>query len=243
MAGETGEQLEIGKGIDGGAASATETDKTDGGLLSKASADAPKTGGSDTGDKGTEDANKGKETVDTTKTDATKGGEAKTVIPEKYEFKLPEGVTLQPEQMAEVETVFKKLGLSQEQAQSLMDFDIDLAKRNQEKSVKDLQKRNADWEAEARKELGADIEVRLAKAAKGLENFAPPEIRKIMAESGWDNNIHFIKFFENLGDKISEDTLLEGKSALKTDLSALSPQERLTVHIQQEQDRLDKNKK
>lgn len=55
-----------------------------------------------------------------------KEGETKTAdapkVPDKYEFKLPEGVALAPETVEAITPVLKELGLSNEQAQKLMDF-------------------------------------------------------------------------------------------------------------------------
>src|SRR5712671_3512851 len=60
-----------------------------------------------------------------TKTGEKPEGEKKAETagaPEKYEdFKLPEGVELAPEAVAEVSTLFKELGLSQANAQKLVD--------------------------------------------------------------------------------------------------------------------------
>lgn len=46
----------------------------------------------------------------------------KAEVPEKYEFKLPDGLTLTPEVDTEVQAMFKDLGVSQDGAQKLVDF-------------------------------------------------------------------------------------------------------------------------
>lgn len=56
---------------------------------------------------------------DETKTE--KKADEKPAVPEKYEFKAPEGYEYDPKKLAELEPVFKELGLSQEGAQKLMD--------------------------------------------------------------------------------------------------------------------------
>ena len=50
-----------------------------------------------------------------------KKDDAKPVVPEKYEFKAPEGYEYDAEKLKALEPVFKELGLSQEGAQKLMD--------------------------------------------------------------------------------------------------------------------------
>lgn len=56
---------------------------------------------------------------DETKTE--KKADEKPAVPEKYEFKAPEGFEYDPKRLAELEPVFKEIGLSQEAAQKLMD--------------------------------------------------------------------------------------------------------------------------
>lgn len=58
-------------------------------------------------------------------TDQTKKPDdtVKPVVPEIYsDFKVPEGVTLKPDVIKEASGIFKELGLTQDQAQKLVDF-------------------------------------------------------------------------------------------------------------------------
>ena len=66
-----------------------------------------------------------------------------SVVPEKYEFKLPEGMTLDSAKMAIVEPLFKELGLSQESAQKLVDYQIQ-AQKDEVKRAEDAHV--AQWE-------------------------------------------------------------------------------------------------
>jgi hypothetical protein len=55
--------------------------------------------------------------------DATKAEEAaKNTVPEAYDFKLPEGMEVDKELLAETEPLFKELGLTQEKAQKVIDL-------------------------------------------------------------------------------------------------------------------------
>jgi hypothetical protein len=216
-------------------------------LLSTATAGESKASGSD--------GNTDTQTQVTTSTDndskskelaaeAKKEGEpVKSVIPEKYEFKLPEGVNLDSKVMTEVEDVFKKAGLSQEQAQKLMDFNLELSKRNQDEILVNFEKQKKDWIEETRKELGSEVDKRMSFAAKGRDYAATPELMNILKDSGLEANIHVIKFFEKIGKTISEDSFLEGKASAGIDLSKLSAHEKMEYHIKTEQERLAKIKK
>ncbi len=59
---------------------------------------------------------------DKTAADAKTAEEAAKAIPEKYEFKTPEGMELDAELLAETEPLFKELGLTQEKAQQVIDL-------------------------------------------------------------------------------------------------------------------------
>jgi hypothetical protein len=213
-------------------------------LLSTASA-GEKAGGSDIANSGQTKtkAETGEEPKAKAPDSKVAGEQAKAVIPEKYEFKLPEGINLDSKVMTEVEGVFKKAGLSQEQAQTLMDFNLELSKRNQEEILTNFEKQKKEWIDETRKELGAEAEKRMAFAAKGRDFAATPELMTILKDSGLEANVHVIKFFEKIGKSISEDAFVEGKASAGIDLSQMSAQERMEYHIKSEQERMAKNKK
>lgn len=82
-------------------------------------------------------------------------------IPEKYEFKAPEGYTISDELVTEITPIFKEAGINQETAQKLMDFHakqmIDAAKA----PATAVETMRADW----RTKVSADPD--MAKAVNG----------------------------------------------------------------------------
>jgi hypothetical protein len=131
-----------------------------------------------------------------------------TGAPEKYEFKLPEGVKLEGDQLAAIEKFARELNLSQEQAQKLVDRDI---QTRADATAELLTKGEAlakQWEAETRsdKEIGGEaLPANLAVAKKALDAFGTPKLREYLNETGLGNNPEVVKLFVRIGKAISED--------------------------------------
>lgn len=91
--------------------------------------------------------------------------EAKPGAPEKYEdFKLPEGIELKPDTLASAQELFKGLGLTQEGAQSLVDFhtaQITAAAKAPEDAYNEMR---AEWKTKAQ----ADPDIGAFTGAKAL---------------------------------------------------------------------------
>ncbi|MBD1555014.1 peptidase [Pseudomonas typographi] len=139
------------------------------------------------------------------------------VIPEKYEFSnLPEGYTLDEAALGEWSGVFKELGLTQEQAQKLVEMD---AKRYTAANSPEAQRqaaieaRNshvAQWETAVKqdKELGgAKLAESLSIAQKALTDFGTPELSAMLKESGLGSHPEVVRFFHKVGKELSEGKL------------------------------------
>jgi hypothetical protein len=137
-----------------------------------------------------------------------------TGAPEKYgDFKLPEGVTVDPEAMTSFQTTAKEMNLTQEQAQKLVDFQAGLVQKSQEAMVKGYDELKTAWRDESIKSLGPKADEQLAFAAKTRERFGSPELNEILKETGLGNHPAIVKLFVGIGKAISEDNLAEGTPA------------------------------
>lgn len=154
----------------------------------------------------------------------------KPVVPEKYaDFKLPEGQKIDPEFMGKAQTVFKELGLTQENAQKLVSLQAENTAAQIKQTMDVYNKQIADWTAETKKELGADTEKALSVASKGIDEvFKDPaenkQFREMMKESGLGNWKLMVKAFSYVGGLVREDKLVDGKPATdskKTDAEVL----------------------
>ncbi len=105
----------------------------------------------------------------------------KTSAPEKYEdYKLPDGLTLDAEVKGKADTLFKGLGLTQEQAQSLVDFYGEAVSKLAAAPVDAYKALTSEWrtQSESHPDLrgklgpGQEVNVRIAKARSWLQTFA-----------------------------------------------------------------------
>jgi hypothetical protein len=127
--------------------------------------------------------------------------------PEKYEaFKMPEGMPADEEATKQFSEAAKAAGLSQEQAQKVVDFYGGMLQQQQ-----GLFKQMAqEWRAETLKALGASPEKELVHAAKARDAFFTPEAVKILTDSGLANHPEIVKAFIKIGKAIADDTVISG---------------------------------
>lgn len=140
-----------------------------------------------------------------------------TGAPEKYtDFKLPEGLTLEPKAIEDATKVFKNLNLSQDQAQSLVDFhaaQIQSAIDGPFRAVVDLK---TSWESTLRETYGKDIE-RGGKLNTQIGRFIdsmPPkvgtEFRQAMDLTLAGSNPAFVAAMKWVSEQLSEGTTVKG---------------------------------
>ncbi len=141
----------------------------------------------------------------------------KPVVPEKYEFKLPEGMTLDTDASGKFEVLAKEIGLTQEQAQKLVDIQFDLTKKQADAFQAGVQEMIDGWKTETITMLGANKDKELSFAAKALNQFGTPEFRQLIDDTGLGNHKDFVSFMIKAGKAISEDNFLEGKRGVKVE--------------------------
>jgi hypothetical protein len=144
--------------------------------------------------------------------DAKAAADGKKGAPEKYaDFKLPEGMTLDKAVAEQFTALAKEFNLPQEAAQKLVDLQVTMQQKQGTAYVDGYKAQVTAWEEESRKELGAEPEKKLALAAKAANVFAPKELKEMLVSTGLGNNIHVLKMFIAIGEKMAEDKFVEGK--------------------------------
>lgn len=139
------------------------------------------------------------------------------VAPESYaDFNIPEGMHHNEAMLAEASAVFKEIGLTQEQAQSLVDLDVKNKQAEHDETLAAWNKTMDDWRAEsaADKEFGGtklDESVVLAK--KGRDAFGSAEFIQMLDVTGVGNHPEMVRFLVKLGKAVSEDVILQGSGA------------------------------
>lgn len=222
MAGETED-----KGAAGAAGGVADTkDQALGGDAAKAAADAAAKAGEKPAqalDGGKKDG-EGKEGADGKKDGEGKKDDKPAGAPEKYEdFNLPEGITVDAVAIEGFKGLAKELGLTQEAAQKLVDFQA----ANEAAQVKKIgefwDKQASDWLAEAKadKEFGgAKFDESVAAANAALKQFGTPKLIEALQTYGMGNHPEVIRAFARVGQAIQNDKLVPGGKDVSKPTSA-----------------------
>lgn len=148
-----------------------------------------------------------------------KDGEAKPEgAPEKYEdFKLPDGLKLEPTALAEATKVFKDLNLSQAGAQSLVDFHAAQLKAAVDGPFKAVVDLKSTWENELRDTYGKDIEaggklnVQIGRFIDSMPAKIGTEFRAAMDATLAGSNPAFVAAMKWVSDQLAEGSSVVGK--------------------------------
>lgn len=135
---------------------------------------------------------------------------AEKVIPEAYEFKLPEGVTMDADTSAELTAIAKEFKLDQGEAQKVADLGAKQAQRWAEQQQNAIAQQVAEWaqQASADKEIGTPENLAVAK--KALDTFGNDALRELLNTSGLGNHPEIIRAFFKAGKAIAEDQVVTG---------------------------------
>ncbi|QDL30761.1 peptidase [Serratia liquefaciens] len=191
----------------------------DGGGAAPAATDAP-AGGAASDDAASGDKPAGEEKPATEKTAEELAAEKaekdladkaekdkKPAAPEKYEFAAPEGQELDANALSVFEPIAKELGLTQEQAQKL----VDIYPQIQQQQAEAWSKQVADWgeQVKADKEIGGDkFNASVGLAQRALDQFGNPELREYLQASGLGNHPALVRFCAKVGKSMAEDSFV-----------------------------------
>lgn len=190
--------------VDGGEGAAATTTETS----------AVKTETSTTGDQTT---TTGTETDKANDTSSTKqeGTDKKPVstAPEKYEFTAGKDQELDKEAVAAFEPIAREIGLSNEQAQKIVDvYGSTIIPQIAKQQEAAWQKQVTEWAetVKADKELGSVESI--GNAQKAMDQFGTPELKQYLNDSGLGNHPELFRIFSRIGKAMSEDGFVSGSS-------------------------------
>jgi hypothetical protein len=135
-------------------------------------------------------------------------------VPEKYEFKPPEGIKLDADITGKFEAAAREAGLTQEKAQALYELGAQAVLKAQNTMTESVKSAQASWleASKADKEFGGDkLNENLAVAKKALE--ISPEIKTLLNESRLGDHPEMIRWMVRVGKKLSEDSFVPGARA------------------------------
>lgn len=141
-------------------------------------------------------------------------GEAKTGAPESYDFKAPEGVEQLDTQLVETFTpLAKELGLSNEQAQQLVNLAPQIQQRMAQQQAESWGKQLEAWvgEVKADKDIGgSNLPATMASAQKVMQQFGTPELKAALEQTGMGNHPELVRLFAKVGKAMGEDSFVAG---------------------------------
>lgn len=145
-------------------------------------------------------------------------GDADQTVPETYaDFDLPEGIELDSAMLESATPLFKELGLSQDNAQKLVNFQADQVKAQAQAQADAFEQLKNDWKTQSTsdKEIGGDaFKENLSHARAALDKFGTPELSELMESYGIGNNPEMIRFMMKVGKLTQEDVPDGGGNAI-----------------------------
>lgn len=146
-------------------------------------------------------------------------GVADPARPTYTDFKLPDGLKLDPERAKAATELFADSGLSQEQAQKFMDMHVAEVTAAAGKGAKDFVDLQNKWvsEVKADPEIGGDkLTASLADSSRAIDRLGGPDLRAALDLTGAGNNPAIVKAFVRMGQMIKEDKFAPGNPAAPT---------------------------
>lgn len=137
------------------------------------------------------------------------------VVPEKYEFTMPEGVELDGKAAEEFSAIAKELKLSQADAQRIADVASKMQQQQAETHVATVK----GWAEQCKtdKEFGGDnLEQNMSVARRAIDTFGSPELKALLNTSGMGNHPEVVRFAFKAGKAISEDSFVRSGSRAPT---------------------------
>ena len=122
-------------------------------------------------------------------------------------FKMPEGVAFDESFAEDFKGIAKELNLDQDKAQKLVDLQTKYNESHAAKVDANFKSQVKTWGEETKAELGANYKQELVKVAKAINTFGTPELRTLLNDTGLGNHKEVVKFFLNVGAKVSEDKM------------------------------------
>lgn len=136
---------------------------------------------------------------------------AASPAPDAYQFKAPQGQELDPLQIETYSPVFKELGLTQDQAQKLIDASFVAAPKlieAHEKQIQDaLAKQSTDWGTASKSDKefgGVNFDANAKIANQALSQFGTKELNQLLVEEGLGNHPEVVRLFWKIGTKLQE---------------------------------------
>lgn len=131
--------------------------------------------------------------------------------PDRYELKIPEGSKLDAKHLEKIASFAKERGLSNEDAQAMLDRDNQLLADYAQGQESQLKETTEQWfnTSKEDKELGGENFAKNAELAKRVVmRFGTEEFQKALDATGFSNHPELFRTFYRIGKAMSEDQLV-----------------------------------
>lgn len=146
----------------------------------------------------------------------------KAKLPDKYDLKPPQGVTLEQSALDEIGASAKALGLSREQAQKFLEHKLSEDKERMEFQKTFLQEQQKSWKGEIAAHPtygGKNLTATAERASRAIARFAPPPVQgqksfqELLVSSTLGDHPQFLMLMANIGAAMEEGKIGSGPSA------------------------------
>lgn len=133
------------------------------------------------------------------------------IVPEKYDLKIPDGALITAADVERIAAFAKERGLSNEEAQAVLERDNANIISYQENQKAQLEKLKTDWveQVKSDKEIGGAVfneSIELSKRV--IERFGSQELKQQLDATGFGNHPELVRIFSKIGKAMSEDKLV-----------------------------------
>lgn len=147
-----------------------------------------------------------------------------TVVPEKYDLKLPEKSHLQASDVDKIAVYAKERGLSNDQAQELLNRENEAVGNfitSEQSRLEELTQKEWVSQIRADKEIGGDGYAKNIEMAKRVvSKFADQKLIDELESTGFGNHPELVRMLVRVGKQMSEDSLvLPGARPAKKEVS------------------------
>ena len=151
-----------------------------------------------------------------------------TGAPEAYgDFTFPEAFEPNVDQVKAFAEVAKKHGLTQEQAQELLNVQSRGSQNHSKAQTAAWDKIKSDWYDTTVADKGID----LVAAKSALEKIATPALRELFQEMGIGNNPEIVRAFAKMGDLITRFEAATGEDVMDLGRTSAAPGEKTAAQI------------
>lgn len=150
------------------------------------------------------------------KKDEAAGDKPAPKAPEQYEFKMPEGVTMDQKQIEAFTPLAKKLDLDNAQAQELVDFYANAQKAASEQAMTAWTTQVNTWKDETKNDPeigGKNLEASLNAGKAFLKQFGDDQVIKVLDQYGLGNNPAIVRLLAKAGKAMGEDKFHSGSTS------------------------------